>query len=149
MSNQDQNASRNPEEMLRLATGIVSAYVQFNQLPAGQLAQMIRDIHGTLASLSSGGAAHDPEKHKPAVPIKKSITPEYIICLEDGKRLKMLKRYLRTRYDLSPDAYRLKWGLAADYPMVAPNYAQQRSQFAKQIGLGRTSTKRRGRKKAA
>jgi predicted transcriptional regulator len=135
--------------MLRLATGIVSAYVQFNQLPAGQLAQMIRDIHATLASLSGGGVAHDPEKHKPAVPIKKSITPDYIVCLEDGKQLKMLKRYLRTRYDLSPDAYRLKWGLAADYPMVAPNYAQQRSQFAKQIGLGRTATKRRGRKKAA
>jgi predicted transcriptional regulator len=149
MSNQDQNASRNPEEMLRLATGIVSAYVQFNQLPAGQLAQMIRDIHGTLASLSGGAAAHDPEKHKPAVPIKKSITPEHIICLEDGKPLKMLKRYLRTRYGLSPEEYRLKWGLAADYPMVAPNYAQQRSQFAKQIGLGRTATKRRGRKKAA
>jgi predicted transcriptional regulator len=149
MSNLESTPSRSSEETIRLATGIVSAYVQFNQLPAGQLAQMIRDIHGTLASLSSGVEMHDPEKHKPAVPIKKSITPEFLICLEDGKKLKMLKRYLRSRYGLSPEEYRMKWGLPADYPMVAPNYAEQRSQFAKQIGLGRTATKRKGRRKAA
>jgi len=94
---------------------------------------MIRDIHTTLASLSSGAEVHDSENHKPAVPIKKSITPEHIFCLEDGKPLKMLKRYLRSRYDLTPEAYRLKWGLAANYPMVAPNYAKQRSQFANEL----------------
>jgi len=136
------------DEMLRLATDIVSAYVQFNPLPAGQLAQMIRDVHEALSSLSGAGAS-SAEKQKPAVAIKKSITPDYIVCLEDGKKLKMLKRYLRSRYDLSPEEYRAKWGLPADYPMVAPKYAEQRSQFAKQIGLGRTATKRRGRRKVA
>ena len=145
MSNVDGNTVANNDEMLRLATDIVSAYVQFNPLPAAQLAQMIRDVHDTLASLS-GSAPSSGERQKPAIAIKKSITPDYIICLEDGKKLKMLKRYLRARYDLSPEEYRAKWGLPADYPMVAPKYAEQRSQFAKQIGLGRTATKRRGRK---
>ena len=142
------SAASNNDEILRLSTDIVSAYVQFNPVPAGQLAQMIRDVHDTLAGLA-GSAPHASEKLKPAVPIKKSVTPEYIVCLEDGKKLKMLKRYLRSRYQLSPEEYRAKWGLPADYPMVAPKYAEQRSQFAKQIGLGRTATKRRGRKRAA
>jgi predicted transcriptional regulator len=145
MSNVDGSAAPKSDEMLRLATDIVSAYVQFNPLPAGQLAQMIRDVHDTLASLA-GSAPASAERQKPAVPVKKSITPDYIVCLEDGKKLKMLKRYLRSRYDLSPEEYRAKWGLPADYPMVAPRYAEQRSQFAKQIGLGRTATKRRGRR---
>ena len=145
MSNVEGSAASSSDEMLRLATDIVSAYVQFNPLPAGQLAQMIRDVHDTLASLA-GAAPSSTERQKPAIAIKKSITPEYIICLEDGKKLKMLKRYLRSRYDLSPEEYRAKWGLPADYPMVAPKYAEQRSQFAKQIGLGRTATKRRGRR---
>lgn len=149
MSNAEQNAARGSEDLLRLATGIVSAYVQFNQLPAGQLAQMIREIHGTLAGLSNGAEHHEVSAHKPAVPVKKSVMPDYIVCLEDGKKLKMLKRYLRSRYDLSPEAYRLKWNLPADYPMVAPNYAKTRSDFAKKIGLGRTATKRKGRRKAA
>ncbi|HXZ68084.1 MAG TPA: MucR family transcriptional regulator [Alphaproteobacteria bacterium] len=145
MSNVDGNTVPNNDEMLRLATDIVSAYVQFNPLPAAQLAQMIRDVHDTLASLA-GSAPSSAERQKPAIAIKKSITPDYIVCLEDGKKLKMLKRYLRARYDLSPEEYRAKWGLPADYPMVAPKYAEQRSQFAKQIGLGRTATKRRGRR---
>lgn len=145
MANIDGDTAPGSEEMLRLATDIVSAYVQFNPLPAGQLAQMIRDVHDTLASLA-GAPAVAAERQKPAIPIKKSITPDYIICLEDGKKLKMLKRYLRSRYDLSPEEYRAKWGLPADYPMVAPKYAEQRSQFAKQIGLGRTATKRRTRR---
>jgi predicted transcriptional regulator len=148
MSNVDGNAAPHNDEMLRLATDIVSAYVQFNPLPAGQLAQMIRDVHDTLASLA-GSTPASTERQKPAIAIKKSITPDYIICLEDGKKLKMLKRYLRSRYDLSPEEYRSKWGLPADYPMVAPKYAEQRSQFAKQIGLGRTATKRRGRRSKA
>jgi len=149
MPNAEQNASRGSEDLLRLATSIVSAYVQFNQLPAGQLAQMIRDIHTTLAGLSNGVEMRDATQHKPAIPIKKSITPDYIVCLEDGKKLKMLKRYLRSRYGLSPEEYRIKWNLPVDYPMVAPNYAKKRSDFAKQIGLGRTATKRKGRRKAA
>ena len=138
--------THDPEELLRLATDIVSAYVSFNQLPAGQLGEMLRDIHGALSSLAN---AEEPaaEALKPAVPVKKSITPDYLVCLEDGKKLKMLKRYLRSRYDLSPEEYRAKWGLPLDYPMVAPNYAEQRSAFAKQIGLGKGSPKRRGRRK--
>ena len=91
----------------------------------------------------------EPEPLKPAVPIKRSVMPDYIVCLEDGKQLKMLKRHLRTTYDMTPDDYRAKWGLPADYPMVAPNYAQQRSDFAKKIGLGRQSTPRAGRRKTA
>lgn len=141
-------APQDSEELLRLATDIVSAYVSFNQLPAAQLGEMLRDIHHTLNSLANN---EEPvsENLKPAVPIKKSVTPDHIICLEDGKKLKMLKRYLRSRYDLSPEEYRAKWGLPADYPMVAPNYAEQRSAFAKQIGLGKGSVKRRGRRKAS
>ena len=145
MSDMEASPSTSNEETLRLATEIVAAYVQFNPLPAAQLAQMIRDVHETLSGLAGAGSPAG-DKLKPAVPIKKSITPDYIICLEDGKKLKMLKRYLRSRYDLSPEEYRAKWGLPADYPMVAPNYAEQRSQFAKQIGLGKTATKRRTRR---
>lgn len=144
----DAPVAQNSEELLRLATEIVSAYVSFNQLPAAQIGPMIREIHQTLMGLSTNEPVMS-ERAKPAVPVKKSVTPEYIICLEDGKKLKMLKRYLRSRYDLSPEEYRAKWGLPADYPMVAPNYAEQRSQFAKKIGLGKTATKRRGRPKKA
>ena len=100
---------------------------------------MIKSVHGTLGGLSGRRRRDGGGSHKPAVPIKRSITPEYIICLEDGKKLKMLKRYLRSNYNLTPEEYRAKWGLPADYPMVAPNYAKQRSDFAKKIGLGRTA----------
>ena len=99
---------------------------------------MIKSVYGTLSGLSGGAQGEaPPTNQKPAVPVKKSITPDFIICLEDGKKLKMLKRYLRTRYKMTPDEYRAKWNLPVDYPIVAPNYAARRSEFAKKIGLGR------------
>ncbi|MEO1642252.1 MAG: MucR family transcriptional regulator [Pseudomonadota bacterium] len=122
-------------EMLDLTTEIVSAYVSNNPVPSGNLADLIQSVHTTLTDLASEDeTAPRPD---PAVPVSKSITPDFLICLEDGKKLKMLKRYLRTRYSLTPDEYRARWGLPADYPMVAPNYAKVRSQKAKEIGLGR------------
>ncbi len=133
------------EELLRMTTEVAAAYVSNNSLSTAQLPEVIRTIHASLATLQAGGAGGEPPT--PAVPIKKSVTADFIICLEDGKKLKMLKRHLRTSYGMTPDEYRAKWGLAADYPMVAPNYAAQRSAFAKKIGLGRTpgSKGRRGR----
>ncbi len=112
-------------------------------MPSGELPQLIRDVYHALAAASSGAPA-PAARPEAAVPIKKSVTPEYIICLEDGKKLKMLKRHLRTAYDMSPEQYRERWGLPADYPMVAPNYAKQRSKLAKAIGLGTRSRRRRG-----
>jgi len=123
--------------LLDAACKIVAAYVRNNHVAPAELSSMIRNIHGMLGSLQSGYHADASTLQKPAVSIKKSITPDYIVCLEDGKRLKMLKRYLRTRYGMSPEEYRSKWGLPADYPLVAPNYAARRSEFAKKIGLGR------------
>ncbi len=128
---------------LMQAVEIVSAYVKNNAVPASEIGHFIRTVHGALSDASG---ATGTGVSKPAGPPRKSIFPAYLICLEDGKRLKMLKRYLRTHYQLSPEAYRVKWGLPADYPMVAPNYAAQRSEFAKKIGLGRSSTPRRKRK---
>src|SRR5262245_50548819 len=137
------------EDILRMTAEVVSAYLSNNVLPAGQISEVIQTVHSSLNALSSGRTELSNTPLKPAVPIKKSVTPEYIICLEDGKKLKMLKRHLRSTYKMTPDEYRSKWGLPADYPMVAPNYAQQRSEFAKQIGLGRNSGRgnRRGRGK--
>jgi predicted transcriptional regulator len=132
-------------DLLKLASDIVAAYVSNNPVPVSELPAMIKNVHATLGSLSGAPAAEEVTNQKPAVPVKKSITPEYLVCLEDGKRLKMLKRYLRSRYGLSPDQYRAKWGLPPDYPMVASNYAAQRSEFAKKIGLGRPVTKSRRR----
>jgi predicted transcriptional regulator len=126
-----------------MTSEVTAAYVSNNPLAAAQLPEIIRTIHSSLAGLQSTGASVEPLT--PAVPIKRSVHNDYIVCLEDGKKLKMLKRHLRTAYGLSPEEYRQKWGLAADYPMVAPNYAAQRSAFAKKIGLGRTSSKRKGR----
>lgn len=129
--------SRN--DLLRLTTKIVSAYVSHNVLADTQITDVIQSVYGSIEKLMNG----QPEgqtRQKPAVPIKRSVTPDHIICLEDGKQLKMLKRYLRTSFGMTPEEYRLKWGLPADYPMVAPNYAKRRSAFAKEIGLG----KRRG-----
>jgi len=126
-------------ELLKLVSEIVASYVSNNPVPVSELPAMIRSVHATLGGLSGSLAIDAVTSQKPAVTIKKSITPEYLICLEDGKKLKMLKRYLRSRYGLSPDQYRTKWGLPADYPMVASNYAAQRSEFAKKIGLGRTA----------
>jgi predicted transcriptional regulator len=135
-------------QMLRLAADVVSTYVRSNPLPPSELALLLRDVHDAMKVLSYGTSVVAAEHQKPAVSIKKSITPDYIVCLEDGKKLKMLKRYLHSRYGLSPAEYRAKWHLPAGYPMVAPNYSEQRSEFAKKIGLGRTATKRRGRRKA-
>lgn len=138
----------NTPGLLRLASDIVSAYVSKNTIAAGDLVTMIRTVHNTLTELEQGGASGEAAQLNPAVPVKKSITSEYIICLEDGKKLKMLKRYLRSQYGLSPEEYRARWELPSDYPMVAPNYAAQRSRLAKQIGLGRTATAApRGRRK--
>ena len=127
------------EELLRMTTEVVAAYVSNNVLPAGQIAEVIAAVYGSLKTLEDKSAEPKAEPLKPAVPIKKSVHPDYLICLEDGKKLKMLKRHLRTTYSMTPEDYRAKWGLPPDYPMVAPNYAAQRSDFAKKIGLGRTS----------
>lgn len=127
------------EDLLRITTKVVTAYVGNNTLAETQITEVIQSVYGSLERLSQG-VPETKTKQKPAVPIKRSITPDYMICLEDGKQLKMLKRYLRTTHGMTPDEYRLKWGLPADYPMVAPNYAKKRSAFAKEIGLG----KRRG-----
>ena len=118
---------------LELVSQIVSAYVSKNSLPSGELPQLIKTVHEALRN--PGHAAASPLE--PAVPIKKSIKPDYVICLEDGKKLKMLKRHLRTSFNMTPDEYRQKWGLSSDYPMVAPKYAARRSELAKKIGLGR------------
>ncbi|MDP1723516.1 MAG: MucR family transcriptional regulator [Alphaproteobacteria bacterium] len=125
-------------DMLKMSSGIASAYLSNNILPAEQIADVIRTIYDSLRQIEAGfeDGVYNKDQ-RPAVPIKKSITDDYIICLEDGKKLKMLKRHIRTAYKLSPEEYRAKWGLPSDYPMVAPNYAIRRSQFAKDIGLGR------------
>lgn len=132
------------DETLEMAAEIVSAYVSNNRISCDDLPEFIRSVHGALTSVTNGAAEHQPTTQKPAVAIRKSVTPDYIVCLEDGKHLKMLKRYLRTNYNMTPEQYRAKWNLAADYPMVAPSYAAQRSEFAKKIGLGRSS-RRNGR----
>jgi len=135
------------DDVLKLASDIVAAYVSNNPLPVNELPGVIKSIHSTLGGLSNGAAGDALTAYKPAVPVKRSVTPNYIICLEDGKKLKMLKRYLRSRYGLSPEDYRAKWHLPADYPMVAPNYAAQRSEFAKKIGLGRSSSATKSRRR--
>ncbi|MEE2691915.1 MAG: MucR family transcriptional regulator [Pseudomonadota bacterium] len=126
-------------ETLHLATDIVAAYVSNNSVTADKLPALLQEVHDAVRALAKGGTA-SAGSQEPAVPVKKSINADYIICLEDGKKLKMLKRYLRTQYNLSPEDYRRKWGLPADYPMVAPNYAKRRSDFAKKIGLGTART---------
>ena len=128
-------------DTLILTTDIVSAYVSNNSVNAEKVPALIQEIHDTVKALAAGAAANAGNQ-SPAVPIKKSVTPDHIICLEDGKKLKMLKRYIRTQYGLSPEEYRRKWGLPADYPMVAPNYAKRRSQFAKDIGLGKGAVRK-------
>ncbi len=124
-------------DILRMAVDVVSAYVSKNPLPTSQITEVINTVYGSLAALEGGVVETKAEAQKPAVNVKRSITPDYLVCLEDGKRLKMLKRHLRTTYGMNPDEYRVKWGLPPDYPMVAPNYAAQRSDFAKKIGLGK------------
>ncbi len=130
--------SGNDTSSLEMVSKIVSAYVSKNSLPPGDLPHLIRTVHEALKSPGQAASSR-PE---PAVPIKKSVTPDYVICLEDGKKLKMLKRHLGTAYNMSPDEYRQRWELPGDYPMVAPNYAKQRSELAKKIGLGRKPGRR-------
>ncbi|MBY0338019.1 MAG: MucR family transcriptional regulator [Acetobacteraceae bacterium] len=131
-------------DLLGLTAEIVSAHVSNNPVPVSDLPNLIQDVHRTLSSLGAPVVRPEPEKPQPFVPVKKSIHPDYLICLEDGKKLKMLKRHLQSAYNMTPDQYREKWGLPADYPMVAPNYAKHRSSLAKQIGLG-TQPRKAGR----
>ena len=156
MSEQEMEAS----DTLQLTTEIVAAYVGNNKVSLTELPKVMNEVYESLQSLAAGEASLRATRD-PAVPINKSVTPDYVICLEDGKKLKMLKRYLRTNYGLTPEEYRRKWNLPADYPMVAPNYAKRRSAFAKKIGLGtqrgeasprkkaKKTTKRRGRPRKA
>jgi len=134
--------SRN--DLLRLSADIVSAFVGRNAIGPGAVADVLSQTYEALSRLGQPAAAAAPQRLKPAVPVSRSVQHDYIVCLEDGKQLKMLKRYLRSRFDLSPEEYRRKWGLAPDYPMVAPAYAARRSAFAKEIGLGRGVRRRRG-----
>lgn len=123
------------ETLITLTADIVSAHVSNNSVAVSDLPLIIQSVHEALSELEKSG--QEEEKPEPAVSIRSSVKPDYIVCLEDGKKLKMLKRHLRTHYDMTPDEYRKKWGLNADYPMVAPNYAEQRRKLAKKIGLGR------------
>ena len=124
-------------DLLQLASGIASAYMSHNQVPLVDVPAIIRNLYAALAELSGGAVGRGKSAVTPAISVKKSIGDDYIVCLEDGKRLKMLKRYLRTHFNLTPKEYRAKWNLPADYPMVAPEYARRRSAFAKKSGLGR------------
>jgi predicted transcriptional regulator len=128
---------------IQLTAEIVSAYVSNNSVPAADLSSLIDQIHSALTRVSSGQSEVGSEPLKPAVSVKKSITPDHIVCLEDGKKFKSLKRHLRTQYGMTPEQYRDKWSLPADYPMVAPNYAAARSQLAKQMGLGQQRRRRK------
>jgi len=148
------SAKNHPDgQLLRMTADVVAAYLKHNPLASTQLPAFIGSVYASFRALENARTV--PIEHAllhPAVPIRKSITADYLICLEDGKKLKMLKRHLRSAYNLTPDQYRAKWGLAADYPMVAPNYAEQRSAFAKRIGLGRTGSRaarRSGRPKVS
>lgn len=123
------------EDLLALTTEIVSAFVSNNTVSASEIPAIIEQVFKTLSNVD-GTASASADRPQPAVPIKRSVMPDYIICLEDGKKLKMLKRHLKTAYNMTPEQYRERWGLPADYPMVAPNYAQRRSKLAKDIGLG-------------
>jgi predicted transcriptional regulator len=135
----DDQTSRN---YIELTAEIVSAYVSNNTVPANEISSLISQVHSALQRVSSGSVEVVAEAAKPAIAVKKSITPDYLICLEDGMKFKSLKRHLRTQYNMTPEHYREKWGLPADYPMVAPNYAEARSQLAKQMGLGQQRKQR-------
>jgi predicted transcriptional regulator len=127
---------------IELAAEIVSAYVSNNSVPASELPTLLSDVHAAIVRVATGSVAAIPEAAKPAVAPKKSITNEYLVCLEDGRKFKSLKRHLRTQYNLSPEQYREKWSLPSDYPMVAPAYAKARSALAKQMGLGQQRRRR-------
>jgi len=128
---------------IQLTANIVSAYVSNNTVASAEIPNIINQIYSTLVRISNGQVIVSAAPLKPAVPIKRSVTTEYLVCLEDGKKFKSLKRHLRTRYGLSPEQYREKWGLPPDYPMVAPNYAATRSQLAKRMGLGQQRRRRK------
>lgn len=150
----EERIAADTNDVISLAADIVAAYVSNNTVPAAELPDLIKSVQQALLSAASAGVDAPKEELKPAVPVRRSVTPDYIVCLEDGKKFKSLKRHLRTHYDLSPEEYRQKWGLPADYPMVAPNYAAARSALAKKMGLGqkrKTTAKRGGggRRKAA
>jgi predicted transcriptional regulator len=130
---------------IQLTANIVSAYVSNNAVASADIPNLISQVYSALFRVSNGQVAAPAEPLKPAIPVKRSITPEYLVCLEDGKKFKSLKRHLRTQYDMTPEQYREKWGLVADYPMVAPNYAEARSLLAKQMGLGQQRRRRRDR----
>ncbi|MFZ1813241.1 MAG: MucR family transcriptional regulator [Rhizobiaceae bacterium] len=144
MENMESQNNSDSTILVELAADVVSAYVSNNPVSTTDLPNLIGEVHAALTRLSAGSAAPVVERAKPAVSPKKSVFDDYIICLEDGKKFKSLKRHLRTHYDLSPEDYREKWGLASDYPMVAPSYAEARSRLAREMGLGRKrGTKRK------
>lgn len=134
------------ETLITLTSDIVAAHVSNNSVSADEVASLITNVYSALSGLGQAVAEEAPPP-EPAVSIRSSVKPDYLVCLEDGKKLKMLRRYLRTNYDMSPEEYREKWGLPADYPMVAPNYAETRRELAKKIGLGRKPGQKRGRRK--
>ena len=140
----DQSKPRNDVlDLLELTTEIVSAHVSNNQVDVDELPRLIQQVFGAMASIEQRDFGAAKERPEPAVPIHKSVKPGYIICLEDGKKLKMLKRHLKTAYNMTPEEYKDRWGLGGDYPMVAPDYAKQRSQLAKNIGLGTRNRKKK------
>ncbi|MEO0689271.1 MAG: MucR family transcriptional regulator [Pseudomonadota bacterium] len=144
---QEQNSELN-ETLITLTSDIVAAHLSNNDVAVEDVPSLITNVFGALSGLGQPAEAAE-ERPEPAVSVRASIKPDYIVCLEDGKKLKMLKRYLRTNYDMTPEQYRARWNLPSDYPMVAPNYAEKRRDLAKKIGLGRKPGARRGRRKAA
>ena len=144
---EDTNYIVNNDDILKMTVEIVAAYVSNNDVNSALVPDVINSIYSSLNALNSQSSQKATEVLKPAISIRRSITPDHIVCLEDGKKLKMLKRHLRASYGMSPDDYRAKWGLPLDYPMVAPNYAEQRSNFAKKIGLGRKKGEKLVRKR--
>jgi predicted transcriptional regulator len=147
------NDNFNNTDTIGLAADVISAYVSNNPVPVSELPSLIAQVHQSLVGLTNGSATEPVEKLAPAVPIKKSVTPDYIVCLDDGKKFKSLKRHLKTTFGMTPEEYRAKWNLPTDYPMVAPSYAAARSELAKKMGLGRkpkaAEPVKRARKKAA
>ena len=137
----EDGGSPSRQDIMRMTTDIVSAFASRNSVPPSTLTTLIGQVHETLYTLVQSNVQEDgaATRQKPAVPIRRSVNPDYIVCLEDGRKLKMLKRYLRAAFNMTPEEYRARWGLPQDYPMVAPNYAKKRSDFAKKMGLGKRS----------
>jgi len=145
----DKSQDKTPVELLQLTTQIVSSYLSYNHLPMSEVPALLRTTYASLANMSGAPASVPGTASAPAVPVKKSVTDDFIVCLEDGKKLRTLKRYLMTQYNLTPEDYRAKWQLPRDYPMVAPAYARMRSAFARKIGLGKVPAGRSRRAKSA